>query len=816
MTSQTSSYFSPGEFVEHATTLVWESDTEGICTCLHSDVKSYPKSAKFLALDWLKLVHADDAERVKAVFTQAVRARVEYEFEYRVVRRDGSIRWLKSSAVPRFSDHGEYLGYLGSITDSTALHMALQRLEESEAKLRLVTENSLDLISQHAADTGDYLYASASAEALLGYKPSELLGVSCYDHFHPDDRPIVRAEIARQTIGESDGQLTQFRVKHKAGHYIWIGAKIRVLRDPVTGVKLGSVVVSRDISDERRAGEELRRSEERFRSLANLSSDWYWETDTEGRFTFISEGIHRLFGTSSEDVIGKTRLERAADRQQPGLHEYLEKYAKREPFKEIVYSVYVPSKRTIRHSAISGEPVWENGAFVGYRGVGRDITEQMQTRQRLQHLATHDTLTGLPNRSLLSERLGKLIQGAKDKKNIVVLFLDLDRFKEVNDTLGHSPGDVLLTEVARRLRANLRPNDIVGRLGGDEFVVAAECSHGAMSARRIAEKLSNVLSQPMTLVGQEVFIRASIGISIFPDDAQSKEALLQAADMAMYRTKEAGRNGYTFFNPVMGEEVKSRMTIENSLHRALERGEFELHYQPRLDLTTLRIVGAEALIRWNHPQLGRISPLEFIPIAEERGFICQIGKWVVEEACREAQRLNTLLDGSFKISVNVSAKQLRDEHLIADVRSALQESGLSAHLLELELTETALVDDVEHSTNVFQELKSLGVSLSVDDFGTGYSGLAYLGHFPLDILKLDRSFLNQSSHLGPRNRRVIEAFIEMAHRLELPVVAEGVETEEMLAFLRQAGCDEAQGYYFSPPIPAVQLEHFLRNHDKRS
>ncbi|GIZ53710.1 hypothetical protein NCCP691_37240 [Noviherbaspirillum aridicola] len=610
-------------------------------------------------------------------------------------------------------------------------------------------------------------------------------------------------------------RLLEFRVRNKEGHYIWVGANIRVLIDPLTGEKLGSVVVSRDIQAQRDAREELIRSEARFRSLTNLSSDWFWETDEQGRFTYVSDGLYRLFGIRPEEVIGRTRTERAADRTEPGLLEYLAKVERREPFRDLPYSVFVPEKGTIGCAALSGEPIYDGNRFIGYRGVGRDITDSMQAQKRLQDLANHDALTGLPNRAHLSERLRTLLDNCGSDDRVAVLFIDLDRFKEVNDTLGHARGDELLSEVAQRLRQSIAASDIVARLGGDEFVVVSQCINGAQSAMQLVEKLRYALDAPIELAAHEVFVRSSIGISMFPQDGRSEEDLLQHADIAMYRAKEEGRNGYRFYTEEMGIQVRERMTIDNSLHRALERNEFELYYQPKFDLSSLRVVGMEALIRWNHPQLGRVSPLDFIPMAEERGFISEIGKWVLEEACRFTARLMAAQGQELKVSVNLSARQVQEGLLIRHVVEALERSALTPGSLELELTETAMIANLAASADVFTELKSLGVSLAVDDFGTGYSGLAYLGQLPFDVLKLDRSFINQKEKNGLGNRKIIRAFIRMAQSLNLSVVAEGVETSEILSFLREVGCNEAQGYLFSRPLPADEFETFIATHEAR-
>jgi diguanylate cyclase (GGDEF)-like protein len=441
---------------------------------------------------------------------------------------------------------------------------------------------------------------------------------------------------------------------------------------------------------------------------------------------------------------------------------------------------------------------------VYFQAIIRDVTEREETQNRLRELATHDTLTGLPNRALLNERVQRLLDTCPHEGAVATMFLDLDRFKEVNDSFGHEFGDILLCEVAARLRRVIRPGDVIARLGGDEFVIAAYCASGRAAAARIGEKLLDVLTAPITIAGQDVIIGASIGISLFPVDGRSKEQLFQAADTAMYRAKAAGRNRTRFFEPEMAFATRERMALETSLRPALARGEFELHYQPRINLRSMEMVGMEALIRWNHPERGLVSPAQFIPIAEETGLITPIGRWVLMEACMQTQRLMTEFGREICVSVNVSARQLAHATFVGEVRQALRESGIAPHCLELELTESALIADIERTALMLQELHELGVKLAVDDFGTGYSGLAYLRSFPIDVLKLDRSFVLQD------DERIsafdfVKAFVDMAHALKLAVVAEGVETAEVVEFLRSAACDEAQGYYFSRPLPLAAL-----------
>ncbi|RYE89212.1 MAG: EAL domain-containing protein, partial [Oxalobacteraceae bacterium] len=355
----------------------------------------------------------------------------------------------------------------------------------------------------------------------------------------------------------------------------------------------------------------------------------------------------------------------------------------------------------------------------------------------------HDSLTGLPNRTLLHERLQAALDACGAEASVAVLFLDLDRFKEINDSFGHDLGDALLCEVAQRLRRALAPDATLARLGGDEFVVVAPCAGGAAEAEGIAAGLLALLRAPVPVGSQDVIIGASIGISLYPRDAVTREVLFQTADTAMYRAKAAGRNRYRFFEAAMTARAQARMALETSLRPALARGEFELAFQPRFDLHSMAMVGMEALIRWNHPQLGRVAPGEFIAIAEETGLINEIGHWVLHQACRATQALVASHGKPVRVSVNVSARQLAQAGFVGDVRGALEASGLAPCHLELELTESALIEDMDRTAAMLGELQALGVKIAVDDFGTGYSGLAYLRRFPIDVLKLDRSFVLQ-------------------------------------------------------------------------
>lgn len=438
--------------------------------------------------------------------------------------------------------------------------------------------------------------------------------------------------------------------------------------------------------------------------------------------------------------------------------------------------------------------------------------ENKRSDERIRDLAHRDELTGLSNRTRFLQDLARSIARAtRSKQQIGLLFMDLDRFKNINDTLGHDAGDRVLHEVAQRLHGAVRDGDLIARLGGDEFVVVVENIAEPRMLIGIAQKLIEQIARPINLQGQQFHLTASIGISVFPADGKDIHTLIKNADVAMYRVKETGRNGYQFYAEQMSAGSLERMFLESGLRQAIERDELVLHYQPKLDLLTGEITGVEALVRWQHPEMGLLGPLKFISLAEETGLIVPIGRWVLHAACRQMKhwQQNQLLPP--RVAINLSARQFRHEKLFDDIADALQSNGLSPHALELEVTESLVMDNPEHAVSLLNRFKSMGMHLAMDDFGTGYSSLANLKRFPFDSVKVDRSFVRDLA-LDPNDAAISRAIIAMAHALRLRVVAEGVETEAQLAFLRQHGCDEIQGYHFARPMPSAQLESFLQCH----
>ncbi len=459
----------------------------------------------------------------------------------------------------------------------------------------------------------------------------------------------------------------------------------------------------------------------------------------------------------------------------------------------------------------SAAPIHDRaGRVTGAVIVFHDVSAARAMSVQMTHSAQHDVVTNLPNRLLLNDRISQSISLARrQRKHIAVIFLDLDRFKYINDSLGHATGDQLLQSVAKRLLAGVRGSDTVSRQGGDEFVILLSEITYPEDAATSTRKILLSLSAPHSIVGQDLHIDGSIGISIYPEDGEDAETLIKSADTAMYHAKENGRNNFQFFKAEMNLKAVERQSLESGLRRALEREEFLLHYQPKVNLETGDITGVEALIRWRQPDRGLVPPSQFVPIAEDCGLILHIGRWVLREACRQARAWQDAGLPTVPVAVNVSAVEFRDKGFVEGVRAILSETGLEARYLDLELTEGVLMEDGESTAAVLRTLKMMGVHLAVDDFGTGYSSLSYLRQFPIDVLKIDKSFVHQISG-DPNDSAIVSAVIDMGKNLKQRVVAEGIETQEQLAFLQARHCAEGQGYLFSRPLAAAQFAHIVQ------
>ena len=563
--------------------------------------------------------------------------------------------------------------------------------------------------------------------------------------------------------------------------------------------------------------ESLRQGEEKYRTILESIQEGYFEVDLNGNFTFCNDSMSRLTGHSKEELLGMNHKQ------------FTNKETAKEVFQAFnkVYTTGEPSKgfdwQIIRKDGVEGFieasvslQKDSSGKPTGFKGMIRDITERKRMEQQINYMATHDVLTGLPNRLMFSQLLNQAIRSAqRHKRQLAVFFIDLDRFKTINDSLGHEAGDRLLKEIARRFKKSLRAVDVVGRLGGDEFVIFIEEVEEFRQVEIVAHKLLSSAIKPMVLTGEECRVTASIGISIYPKDGEDEQSLIKNADIAMYFAKEEGKNNYQFYSKDIQSQSNERLSLETNLRLALERKEFSLHYQAKVDFKTGEITGVEALLRWDNPYLGSVTPTQFIPVAEETGLIVPIGRWVMKTAC--AQNVAWQRQGLPPVcmSVNLSLRQIMDDKLLEDIKAALDDSGMAPNLLELEITESMLMHNPARLIAVLTNIKKMGVRLAIDDFGTGYASLAQIKNFPIDTLKVDRSFIRNLPQ-DSENRAITEAIIAMGKTLSLTVVAEGVETQAQEDFLRDHICDEMQGFYFSKPIAPDQFADLLRNHDPSS
>jgi diguanylate cyclase (GGDEF)-like protein/PAS domain S-box-containing protein len=547
----------------------------------------------------------------------------------------------------------------------------------------------------------------------------------------------------------------------------------------------------------------LRSSEQRYRLMAENSTDLISRSTMRGRMLYVSEASRSLLGYEASQIVGHSIFEFIAEAD----HHVLRQVTAR------IEQERVPQTFSYRILRKDGSQIWfettsravpdpVTGELAEIVAVSRDISERRRAEEQIEYQAYHDALTGLPNRLLFRDRLTIALAHAKRQQTpVAVMFLDLDRFKFVNDTLGHSIGDELLRAVAFRLRAVLREGDTIARMGGDEFTVLLTDLQSPTDAAKIAQKLLDTVAHPLRVDGHELYATTSIGIALFPNDGDSAEALLQNADSAMYRAKESGRNSYQLCTPAMNSRAAERLSIENALRRSLERNELRIYYQPLIRLDSRQIAGMEALLRWDRPGHGIVAPATFIDIAEETRMILAIGEWVLREACRQAKRWQDGQYPGLRIAVNLSPRQFQQADLRDVVADALEESGLDARSLELEITESTAMLNTERSISTLNELRELGARIALDDFGTGHSSLSYLRRFPIDRVKIDREFIQEIEN-SRSNRAIVSGVLAMAHGLDLAVTAEGVETEAQVQFLRENRCEEVQGFLFARPEPA--------------
>jgi diguanylate cyclase (GGDEF)-like protein/PAS domain S-box-containing protein len=727
--------------------------------------------------------------------------------EFVVQRKDGTTFPALATDTPVHDEQGNLVAIIGISTDITEIKQT-EELRRSEERFRLLAENAQDLIAIYRfKPTPGFEYVSPSSTAITGYTPEEYyadpeLG---YKIAHPDDRHLLD-ETLHHPEASSD-----IRWVRKDGRVVWTEQRNKPIYDEA-GELIAMEGIARDVTERREAEEALRSSEEFFRALYENVQHPIFLLDKDFNFVDVNPYACQFYGYSREEFRRINALDITLPEERDDQLRDLERMQQQG-------SIFI---RERRHRKKSGEIVTVTADAARVTRSGQelfvskitDITERKALEEQLTYQAFHDQLTGLPNRHLFMDRLGQILRRTERRKerNVAVLFMDLDNFKVVNDSLGHELGDKLLVAVVERLRGSLRPEDTLSRFGGDEFIVLIEDVASPEDVVRMAERIVEDLRRPFVIDERELFVRASIGIALGDASTKSEVDLLRDADIAMYRAKEDATD-YRMYDPGMYERALKRLELENDLRHALEKEEFRVHYQPKFRLGQPdRIEGIEALIRWEHPQRGLMLPGEFIPIAEATGLIIAIGGWVMKEACRQAKEWQERYPSEPPLSVcmNLSAPQVRHPGLLQDVRSALRERGLEPGSLVLEITEGTLLKDSELLATIFEKLKALGVRLAIDDFGKEYSSLSYLKRLPVDILKIDRSFV---ASLGedPTNTTIVAAVISLAHSLGLEVTGEGVESAEQLEHLRSMGCDLVQGHHLAGPLLSEEVEPLLAN-----
>ena len=749
-------------------------------------------------------IHPDDMPAFLAA-RQAMDGRV---VEYRAVDNDGGIFWRRCRMRRHQNSDGSITDF-GVVMDVTAEMQTAVALQEKLEFIEKLTSRVPDVLFQyqHREDGRvSFPFINDSVRSMFHASPEEVRNDArtLFASIEPEDIPALFSSM-RAAFRDGASWQHEFRVLHADGSTRWVRGNSVTVREP--NGELASYGAVRDITESKLAETRLQDSEARFRSLTDLSSDWYWEIDENFRFTnFVGYRDGKSIMTQ-EDSLGKTRWELGAlnlsDEDWDAHRRVLEAH---QPFRDLELQRLDAEGQTY-WVAVSGTPIIDaKGQFRGYRGIGRDISKRKRAEDETQRLAFYDTLTGLPNRRLLMDRLAHAqVTSARSKRYGGLLFIDLDNFKDLNDTLGHDVGDQLLEQVALRLVSCLREVDTAARFGGDEFVVMLEDlsendTDAARQAELVAEKIIQRLNTPYELVGRQHNSSPSIGITLFSGSGLGVDELLKRADVAMYQAKAAGRNTLRFFDPQMQAAVLARAALDADLRLGLQREELLLHYQPLVDGRN-QIVGYEALLRWRHPYRGMVSPGEFIGMAEQTGLILPIGQWVLRSACRQlvawaAEPATRRLS----LAVNVSARQFRQPDFVQQVQSVLDETGVDPQHLKLELTESVLISDVEDAIRKMGALRGRGVRFALDDFGTGYSSLSYLKRLPLDQLKIDQSFVNDVL-TDPNDAAIVRTILALAQSMDLQAVAEGVETEGQRQFLLDNGCTVFQGYLFGRPGP---------------
>ncbi len=796
---------------------VWTARPDGKLDYVNQRTLNYfgKTNEEIIGDGWQNFIQPDDLQECLEKWNNSLSTGEDYDVEFRLKNSDGEYLWHQGRATAGLDADGNIVKWFGTNSDIHKQKQVETALRESEERFRLFMNNS-PAVAFMKDEEGRYVYFNETMKNIFNIKKRELLGKSAFG-LMPQEEAQAVIENDLQVIREDKAvQLIEIIPLPDGEHRSWLSFKFP-MKDSYGKRFVGGVAI--DITEREHAEKALKKSENKIRTLLDSMSEGLIQVSPDETVEFVNNRFCTMLGYETDEILGKTTYDFLFDGED---HKTLDE-ANIKRRKGVVGDYELKLKKKsgeLIYVIVGGAPlINDDGQISGTMGVFTDITERKRAEDQLLHDAFHDTLTGLANRALFMDHLRMTIERRRSphSNQYAVLFLDFDRFKIINDSLGHAEGDELLRQIAKRLASSTRTGDLVARLGGDEFVILLNELVNANEALLVAERILEDLKLPFNLQEREIFMTASIGIALSTTGHQRAEDMLRDADIAMYQAKSNGKAQFKIFDRTMHEEASKQLLLETEMRRALDRGEFEIHYQPIIILENNTLKGFEALVRWRHPQRGLIYPGEFIPVAEENGLIHPLGAWILRESCRQMNywHKNNPQSSHLSISVNLSAKQFSQSDLANQIADALEKTGLNPNCLRLEITESELMQNSETTVQTMKKLHKLGIRWSLDDFGTGYSSLRYLHQLPFHLLKIDRSFINQMMESNEKFE-IVSTIVKLAKNLKMLVVAEGIENTEQLSTLKEQGCELGQGFLFSKPLDADKAQLYIEEAESKN